>query len=200
MNTVMVSTSAGDHLQRYDAIRRKNAESAYNRSLQYNGRNQELVEKLEALLIGKDEPQLIQPEKRALPELNAGQMKKVVLPIGKTLEETIDLWRDVRATAISVPEPTIIDHQLVATASAKIMQVETQIALQKLAQSEFEVEMANEEIKTGKRVFYEIPPGFDREKFMMQKRFEQMISAYSFQVEAKRNGYEIGEPNFSKVM
>ena len=64
-------------------------------------------------------------------------MKQIVLPIGKTLEETIDIWRDVRAEAISEPEPTTADYQLAATASAKIMQTETQITLHKRAQSEY---------------------------------------------------------------
>ena len=49
-----ITLTASDQLQRYDAIRRKNAESAYNRNVQYNGQNQKTVENLEALLIGKE--------------------------------------------------------------------------------------------------------------------------------------------------
>lgn len=199
MNAVMTFATAGDQLQRYDAIRRKNAESAYDRTVQYNGQNQKILEKLEALLTGKDEPQVVQPEPKELQELGAGQMKQVVLPIGKTLEETIDLWRDVRADAVSVPEPTTADHQLAAAASAKIMQTETQIALRKLAQSEFEVAMARQAAETGEVVSFELPVGVDREAFMMQKRFEQAISTYAFQVEAKQNGYELNDSKFSAV-
>ncbi|MEK5040032.1 hypothetical protein [Sporosarcina sp. FSL K6-3457] len=199
MNAVMTFATASDQLQRYDAIRRKNAENAYERNVQYNGQNQKTLEKLEALLMGKDEPQAVQPEKQEVQELGAGQMKQVALPIGKTLEETIGLWRDVRADAVSVPEPTTADHQLVATASAKIMQTETQIALQKLAQSEFEATMARKEIETGNIVSFELPVGVDREVFMMQKRFEQAISTYAFQAEAKQKGYGLDEPQFSKV-
>ena len=38
-------------------------------------------------------------------------MKQIALPVGKTLEETIDIWRNVRAEAISEPEPTTADYQ-----------------------------------------------------------------------------------------
>ncbi len=199
MNAVMTYATASDQLQRYDAIRRKNAANAYDRNVQYNGQNQKILEKLEALLMGKDDPQIVQSEHQELQELGAGQMKQVVLPIGKTLEETIDLWRDVRSDAVSVAEPTTADHQLAATASAKIMQTETQIALQKFMQSEFEVTMARKEVETGNIVSFELPVGVDREAFMMQKRFEQAISTYAFQAEAKQKGYDFDEPQFSKV-
>ena len=131
MNAVMTQAVASDQLQRYDASRRRNAESAYDRHVQYNGQNQKTVEDLEALLMGKKEPEIVQPEQQEFQELGAGQMKQIALPVGKTLEETIDLWRDVRAEAISVPEPTTADYNLAATASAKIMQTEAQIALHK---------------------------------------------------------------------
>ncbi len=199
MNAVMTFATASDQLQRYDAIRRKNAEKAYDRNVQYNGQNQKMLENLEALLMGKDEPQDVQPEQPELQELGAGQMKQVALPIGKTLEETIDLWRDVRTDAVSVPEPTTADHQLAATASAKIMQTETQLALQKLVQSEFEATMARREVETGNIVSFKLPAGVDREVFMMQKRFMQAISTYAFQAEAKQKGYGLDEPQFSKV-
>ncbi len=110
-----------------------------NRNVQYNGQNQKMVEDLEALLIGKKEPEIVQPERQEFQELSAGQMKQIALPIGKTLEETIDLWRDVRAEAISEPEPTTADYQLAATASAKIMRTEAQIALHNRAQSEIDM-------------------------------------------------------------
>ena len=199
MNAVMTFATASDQLQRYDAIRRKNAEKAYDRNVQYNGQNQKMLEKLEALLIGNEEPQDVQPEQLELQELGAGQVKQVVLPIGKTLEETIDLWRDVRTDAVSVPEPTTADYQLAAKASAKIMQTETQIALQKSAQSEFELTMARKEVETGNVVSFELPAGVDREAFMMRKRFQQAISTYTFQAEAKQKGYGLDEPQFSKV-
>ena len=57
MNAVMTQAVASDPIQRYDASRRRNAESAYNRNVQYNGQNQKTVEDLEALLIGKKEPE-----------------------------------------------------------------------------------------------------------------------------------------------
>ena len=55
MNAIMTSTSAAHQLQRYDAIRRRNAEQAYHRQAEYNGRNQKMLDDLEALLTGKKE-------------------------------------------------------------------------------------------------------------------------------------------------
>ncbi len=199
MNAVLTYATASDQLQRYDAIRRRNAESAYDRNVQYNGQNQKMLEDLEALLTGKNKPKAVQPESQELQKLDAGQMKQVALPIGNTLEETIDLWRDVRAEAISVPEPTTADYQLAATASAKIMQTETQIALHKLAQSEVEVATVREEAEVAKSVSIELPFSVDREAFILQRRYERAISTYSFQVQAKQKGFELDSPSFSKV-
>ncbi|WP_342513310.1 hypothetical protein MKY34_00535 [Sporosarcina sp. FSL K6-1522] len=199
MNAVLTYATANDQLQRYDTIRRRNAESAYNRNVQYNGQNQKMLEKLEALLTGKDEPEVVQAKGQELRELGAGQMKQVALPIGKTLEETIDLWRGVRTEAISVPEPTTADYQLAATASAKIMQTETQIALRKLAQSEAEIAVAREQAEAAQVASMDLPSAADRQALLMQKRYERAISTYSFQVDARLNGFKMDEPNFSKV-
>lgn len=196
MNAVLTYASASDQLQRYDTIRRRNAENAYDRNVQYNGQNQKMLEKLEALLTGKDEPEAVQPKRQ---ELGAGQVKQVALPIGKTLEETIDLWRDVRTDAISVPEPTTADYQLAATASAKIMQTETQIALNKLAQSESVAAAKREETETAQVALMDVSSAADYKALLMQKRYERAISTYSFQVEAKQNGFKIDWPSFYKV-
>jgi len=86
MNAVMTQAVASDHVQRYDASRRRNAESAYNRNVQYNGQNQKTVENLEAILIGKKEPEIVQSKQHESRQLGAGQMKQIALPIGTTLE------------------------------------------------------------------------------------------------------------------
>lgn len=201
MNAVMTQVAASDHIQRYDAIRRRNAESAYNRNVQYNGQNQKTVEDLESLLRGKKEPENVQPERQEFQQLGAGQVKQIALPVGKTLEETIDLWRDVRTEAVSEQQPTTADYQLAATASAKIRQTETQIALEKLAQSNIEMASIQEQVNTAKAkaVSMELPSGPERELLILQKRYEQAISSYSFQVHMKQKGFEIDRPSFYKI-
>ncbi|KAA0955723.1 hypothetical protein FQ087_14085 [Sporosarcina sp. ANT_H38] len=199
MNAILTHAAANDHIQRYDAIRRRNAESAYDRHVKYNGQNQKTVEALESLLIGKKEPEMVQSVRHESQQLSAGQMKQITLPIGKTLEETIDSWRNVRAEAISEPEPTTADYNLAATASAKIRQTETQIALQKLAQSDIETASTREQAGTTKVAFMELPSGLEREVLIMQRRYEQAISSYTFQIQLKQKGFEIDRPSFYKT-
>lgn len=195
-----ISTAvAGDYVQRYDAIRRRNAEIAYDRHVQYNGRNQKTVAGLENLLTGKKELENAQPEHREFQRLGGGQMKQIALPIGKTLEETIDLWRDVRAEAISEPEPTTTDYQLAATASAKIMRTEAQIMLHDKAQAEIETAVAHEEVEAAKMASVELSSVLDREVQIMHKRYEQAISSYSFQIQMKQKGFETDRPSFYKI-
>ncbi|WP_186668018.1 hypothetical protein [Sporosarcina sp. BP05] len=199
MNAVMTQAVASDPIQRFDASRRRNAESAYNRNVQYNGQNQKTVEDLEALLIGKKEPEIVQPERQELQKFGAGQMKQVALPVGKTLEETIDIWRNVRAEAISEPEPTTADYNLAATASAKIMRTEAQIILHNRAQSEIDIALAREEADTSNMASKELPSVLEREILIMQRRYEKAISTYSFQVLMKQKGFEIDRPSFYKI-
>lgn len=199
MNAVMTHAVASDQIQRYDASRRRSAESAYDRHIQYNGQNQKTVEDLESLLMGKTEPEIVQPDRQELQELGAGQMKQIALPIGKTLEETIDIWRNVRAEAISEPEPTTADYNLAATASAKIMQTETKIALDKLAKSGIEMASVREQTSTAKAATIELPSGLEREALIMQRRYEQAISSYSFQIQMKQKGFEFDRPSFYKT-
>jgi len=199
MNAVLTHAATNDHIQRYDAIRRRNAESAYDRHIQYNGQNQKTVEDLESLLIGKKEPEMVQPVRQELQELGAGQMKQIALPVGKTLEETIDIWRNVRAEAISEPDPTTADYNLAATASAKIMQTEMQIALRSPEEPGIEIASVREQTNTAKAVTIELPSVLERETLIMQRRYEQAISSYSFQVQMKRQGFEFDRPSFYKT-
>ncbi|AMQ08009.1 MULTISPECIES: hypothetical protein [Sporosarcina] len=199
MNAVMTQAIASDPIQRYDASRRRNAESAYNRNVQYNGQNQKTVENLEALLIGKKEPEIDQSKRPEPRQLGAGQMKQIALPIGTTLEETIASWKDVRAEAISEPEPTTADYNLAATASAKIMRTEAQIILHNRAQSEIDITSAREEADTAKMASKELPSDLEREILITQRRYEKAISSYSFQVLMKQKGFEIDRPSFYKI-
>lgn len=199
MNTVMTYAVGRDPWQRYDTVRRKNAEAAYDRHARYNGENQEVLKELAALLADEGgSAATTQSDHQPIQTLDAGQVKQVTFPVGKTLEETIDLWRGVRADALSEPEPSTADYQLAATASANIRQTEAQIALEKRAQSEVEAELFQDELQTAGLASDDLP-SLDREVFLLQQRFEQAISSYSFHVQMKRKGFEIERPSFYKI-
>ncbi|MCM3636400.1 hypothetical protein M3152_01620 [Sporosarcina luteola] len=198
MNAIMTFASAADQMQRYDAVKRRNAEQAYHRQADYNGRNQKTLDDLEALLLGKKEPEAVS-EIREFKKLDAGQVKQIALPLGKTLEETIDAWRDVRREAISVQEPTIADQQLAATASAKIMETEARLALQKREQSQIEAEAHQAKADAFKVASMDLPTDLEREVLLEQKRFAKAISAYSIQVEAKSQGFIAEWPSINKI-
>ena len=101
----LAQVSGQDYLIRNDALRRRNAEIAYNREEKYKAVNQKILEASENINANKTVVKEADVSRQEFKGLGAGQMKQVSLPIGKTLEETIDLWRDVRTEAISVPEP-----------------------------------------------------------------------------------------------
>lgn len=174
MNAIMTSASAAHQLQRYDAIRRRNAEQAYHRQAEYNGRNQKMLDDLEALLTGKK-------------ELDGGQ-------------ESRDLKKlDVQRETISVQEPTMADRQQVAAASAKFMETETRIALQKSEQSNLDAEVKRLQAEKLNAASMNLPTDHEREQLVEQKRFAKAISAYLFQVEAKRNGFTADWSGFNKT-
>lgn len=198
MNAIMTFASAADQLQRYDAAKRRNAEKAYDRQAEYNGRNQKTLDDLEALLTGKNEP-ANQSESKDFKKLDAGQVKQIALPLGQTLEETIDAWRDVRREAISSKDPTTAEQQLAATASAKIMETESRLALQKREQSQREAEATRAKAETFKVVSMDLPTDLEREMLLERKRFAKAISAYSIQIEAKQRGFIAEWPSFSKI-
>lgn len=197
--STMIAAAGQDHFARNDAIRRRNAEMAYNRTEKYNGTIQNALKKLENLITGEnelDESKVIQqkPDK-----LDAGQMKQVSLPIGQTLEETIDLWRDVRSEAISVPEPTTVDHQLAATASSKIRSTEAQLGLEQRIQSDVKQAAYREGIRKKNTTSIELPSSQKWEDIELQKRFEKAVSSYSFQIDMQKRGFTHDVPSFYKV-
>ena len=55
MNAVLSQIAMHDPIQRNDTLRRRNAESAYDRHVKYNGENQKTLSALEDLLTGKKE-------------------------------------------------------------------------------------------------------------------------------------------------
>ena len=209
MSVILAQLSGQDQFLRNDAVRRRNAEVAYDRHDKYNGEMQKKLEQLEGLITGKKDSEPIIPSKNVVDEfvpvsnefekLEAGQMKTISLPLGKTLEETIRLWREVRVDAISMPEPTTADHQLAATASSKIRKAEAQIGLHEHAQSEVEIATEQEAVETAKMASVEHTTNIERNVLLLQKKYEQAISSYSFHVQMKKNGFAIELPSFYKV-
>ena len=190
MNAITAQISGQDHALRNDTIRRRNAEMAYNSSDKYKIDNKKTLESLENLLKGKKEVKEAEVPRQEFNKLGAGQMKQVALPIGKTLEETINLWQNVRTEAISGPQPTTADYQLAATASSKIRQVEVELGLQQQAMSRAEMT---------KSVSTELPSTTDRETLIREKRYEQAITSYSFHVQMQKNGFKHESPSFQEV-
>lgn len=185
-----------DSFIRTDESRRRTAEVAYKRHESYNGENQKQVERLERVISGKAEANASQ---QAFQKLGAGQMKQVTLPIGKTLEETIDLWQAVRTEAISVPQPTTADYQLAATASSKIRRVEGQMGLHHQAKSEIDIAAREEAAAAIEPASIELSSTIDREMHKLQKRYEQAISSYSYHVQMQKKGFEIDSPSFYRI-
>ncbi|MBD7985347.1 hypothetical protein H9649_12175 [Sporosarcina sp. Sa2YVA2] len=196
MNAIM--TSVADQMQRYDAVRRRNAEHAYDRQADYNGRNQKTLGDLEALLTGKKDAD-VQLESRDFKKLDAGQVKQIALPLGKTLEETVNAWRDVRREAISSPEQTTAQQQLAATASAKILETEAQMALEKRQETQMKLEASRTNAESLQAATMELASSPKREEMLERKRFDKAISAYAVQVEAKQNGFSLQWPSFYKT-
>lgn len=193
MNAVMTQVASQEYLRRSEAIKRRNAEDAYDRTSNYNGNHQKTLSKLEAMLIGKEELPQTESSPKKVDKLDAGQVKQIALPLGNTLEETIDLWRDVRSEANSVLEPTTADHQLAAKASAEIRDAEAQLSLNDQRQ-------LDKPVQVDLQAAFTSPPTKEAiEAREIQKRYEKAISSYSFQAQAKRNGYQVDWPSFYKA-
>lgn len=172
MNALLGFASAAERLQRLDAIRRKNAEQAYDKQTEFRELADKTKKDLEALLRG-DEPRKPPEEQTAeFQKLNGGQLKNVAIPLGKNLEETIDMWRSVRSDAYSETPPTTADYQLASEASAKINEAEFQIALHNRAKS-------IREQMTASGLQAALPHKTDS------------LSIYKIQGEARTNGYQI---------
>ena len=78
------------------------------------------------------------------------------------------------------------------------MRTEAQIALHNWLNLKLRW-LAREEAETAKMASMELPSDLDREVLIMQRRYEQAISSYSFQVQMKQKGFEIDRPSFYKI-
>ncbi|WP_313236947.1 hypothetical protein [Sporosarcina ureae] len=186
MNAVIGFASAAEPLQRYDAVRRKNAENAYERQTEFREQAQKTKDDLIALLRGNSQPiEKSEETQKDFQKLGAGQMKNVSIPLGNNLVETIDLWRQVRKEAYSESPPTTADYQLASNASAKITQAELQLALHNRAKTiRDQTDTVDSTLAT------------DRPK-RMQQQYSHAFSIYQIQNQARMNQYEMDQPQMN---
>lgn len=124
----------------WEAIRRQNARNAYEVQKETSKSNESLIKRLEALLLGElteaEEIETIEAHKEAIEPLQSERMPFVQLPLGQTLEETIDAWKEVRKDAVSeLPKaaPKVVAEM--AQASAAIREATSVIALHNRAKA-----------------------------------------------------------------
>lgn len=175
-----------------ERLRRQNAAEAYRRSDQYHERKED---KIARLLIGE----LVSDKEPAVNTLGAGQVKQVHLPTGKTLEETIELWQDVRTEALAVPEPTSADYQLASKASSNIRRSQAQLALDQKASREVDTAVHLEREAEFTRMTKEFSTPVEETLYDRQQKYTRAITAYSFQVQLKLNGFKVNTPSFLKI-
>ncbi len=175
-----------------ERIRRQNAEEAYRRNDQYHERKED---KIAQLLLDK----LLNDKKAKTNALGAGQVKQVHLPIGKSLEETITLWQDVRNEALMVPEPTTTDYQLASKASTNIRRAQAQLGLNRKANTEVDFAVHKEREAAFTRMTEEFSTPVEGTIYDQKQKYKRAISAYSFQVQMKLNGFKVNTPSFLKI-
>lgn len=181
---------------RYENARKRSAEVAYTRHADYTGGNEakrnELAQRLTNTQV---DSQPTQPKE--FQKLGAGQLKQVALPLGETLEETIQSWRHVRSEALSKTDPSEVDHQLAAAASAKIMEAVAQLALEDRLRSAQLTEASRED-----SLMRPQEPNSATDSSLadaMQKLYDQASAAYAIQTSAKQHGYKEASPAYSLV-
>ncbi len=178
---------------RYENARKRSAEVAYTRHADYAGGNEAKRNELAQRLTNTQAD--AQPNE--FKKLNAGLLKQVVLPLGETLEETIQSWRQVRSEALSNPEPSEMDHQLAAVASAKIAETEAQLALEDRLRSAQLAEASRES-----SLMQPQQPNSETNSSLadaMRKLYDQAAAAYAIQTGAKQHGYMTASPAYSLI-
>lgn len=185
-------TASNDLLN--ERVRRKNAEEAYRKNEEYDSNTQEAILKLISEKLAETEQ-----VKEEINTLGAGQVKQVHLPIGKTLEETIALWGDVRSQALATPEPTTADYQLAAKASSNIQRAQSQLGLDQQAATEVGTAVHEESKAAFAQLAMEFPTKIEQTLFEQEQKYQRAISAYTFQVQLKMNGFKIDTPSYLRV-
>ncbi|WOV84594.1 hypothetical protein PGH26_01340 [Sporosarcina jeotgali] len=178
---------------RYENARKRSAEVAYTRHADYAGGNEAKRNELAQRLTNTQAD--AQPNE--FKKLNAGLLKQVVLPLGETLEETIQSWRQVRSEALSNPEPSEMDHQLAAVASAKIAETQAQLALEDRLRSAQLAEASRENsLMQPQQQNSEANSSLAD---AMRKLYDQAAAAYAIQTGAKQHGYMTASPAYSLI-
>lgn len=175
-----------------ERIRRQSAEEAYRKDHEYHERKEDKMAKLlTKMLLEDDEPKLRRRD--------AGQIKPVHMPLGKSLEETINLWKDVRNEALIGPEPTTADYQLASKASMNIRRTEAQLGLNRQANSAVDAAVHQERQAVFTRMTEEFSTPIEAKIYDQQQKYKRATSAYSFQVQMKLNGFKVNTPSFLKI-
>ncbi|WP_025783242.1 hypothetical protein [Sporosarcina sp. D27] len=185
---------------RYENARKRSAEVAYTRHANYAGGNEAKRNELAQRLANENENANAdsQPmQTKEFKKLGAGQLKQIALPLGETLEETIQSWRHVRSEALSNPDPSEVDHQLAAAASAKIMEAEAQLALEDRLRSAQLAEASHEDSLMQSQDSNTATDSSLAEA--MRKLYDQASEAYAIQTSAKQHGYKEASPVYSLV-
>lgn len=178
---------------RYENAKKRSAEVAYTRHADYTGGNEAKRDELAQRLTATQ----ADPQPQEFRKLDAGQLKQVALPLGETLEETIASWRNVRSEALSKTDPSEVDHQLAAAASAKIMEAEAQLALEDRLRSAqlAEASLENSMVKPQQSKSATDSSLADA----MRKLYDQAAAAYAIQSDAKQHGYMGASPAYSLI-
>lgn len=182
--------SAATESNRYVSLKKRSAEAAYTKNAEYAGGNEKKRNEAEQRLTVASEVEQV-ANSDAFQKLGAGQLKQIALPLGKTLEETISSWQEVRRDALSGFDPAEMDLRLAAAASAKIMETEGQLALEDRMRS-----LESHEATVGETN----SPGAVSDLFLaetMQMRYDHAATAYAKQVNAKQQGYKEADSAYS---
>lgn len=190
MNAVMGFVSAAEQLQRVEAVRRRNAETTYERQKKFREQTNKSKADLEALLRGDIPAKLATKTKTGVPKLDAGQVENVAIPLGNSLEETLDLWREVRRDAYSEEPPTTADYQLGSKASARITEVELQLALHNRAKT-------IRDHMSSRSGFIPTESSANAVTHRMKTHYDQAFSAYGIQGQARANQYQVEGPKMN---
>lgn len=186
--------TASNDLLLNERVRRRNAQEAYRKIEDYDNDRQEAI--LHLINEEVTGPKRVRNEELSL---GAGQVKQVHLPVGKTLEETIFLWSDIRTKALSTPKPTTADYQLAAKASSNIRRAESQLGLEQQASREVDTNVSEETSADFAKLQMQFTTPIEQTLFEREKKYEQAISAYAFQVQLKMNGFKVDTPSIFKI-
>ncbi len=178
---------------RYDNTRKRSTEAAYTRHADYAGGNEAKRNELAKQVT----PTQVEAQPKDFQKLGAGQLKHVALPLGETLEETIVSWRTVRSEALSKPDPSEVDHQLAAAASAKIMEAEAQLALEDRLRSAQLTEASREDSLMQPQQSNSATDSTLVDA--MRNLYDQAAAAYSIQTSARQHGYVVASPAYSLI-